>query len=218
MLALPDFRDSYLDRITVCTLVCAEAGWPEDDFLVEVEQPGCWMALGMNRVDDHHGHIHFEIAGDPMEPTDGTPVKKALIEEAWKHLETFVDAHADISVTAYYSVPVDDLPRRGLLRALSGLSTKVCGNQVSLTGGTMAIEGDLFTELRWKLDPDEGNEVVGGRLFGRGESKISDGILTNAFETARDGLNCFVFERKQEGRKHGEENRGPDAVLRRAQG
>jgi hypothetical protein len=197
-LILPDFHDPYLRELWACGHVrLDDPHWlPTRDSLETTYQipdgPQAWIRFTVNDQQDGRRHFHFDVwRVPPVErPAD---VRVGTLEEIQGMVARFQGACVNVNIVSEYRIPMNVLPRRGLISSFLGIEAQACGSTLSLDGGSMRISGaDTFCKLEWKCDADRQNVCV--NLFGSSQSEVSDGYLTGIVETMHDGLECFVLE------------------------
>ena len=201
---LPDFRDELLYELSACACACREdnkgVGWPEKgDTYLESGYSGhdhpAWIRLILDANDGEHCHFHVEVS---REKFDASSWFKSTSEgELVAAIEKLRGLTLDATLIAKYRVPMDSIPRRGIMRSLLGVSTQACGAEMFLSGATMDVESDLFRRITWQLS-DTDRDQVNVKVEAQSASTVGDDYLTRFVEVMRDGLDCFVFESTKE--------------------
>jgi hypothetical protein len=211
-LHLPDFRQPFLTGISFCSTVAIE---PSDDFGDVPREGYAWyeavgadqralfltqfnLCEGMGNHPPHH-HLHFNLdieshAGEVSEFPE-TP----LSELKDRSLLLF-GRKASASIIGYFSIPLSELPKRGVVNALLGVEAPASGWQLSLNGARFLVEGDTFTELSW--DVDEDLQCIKGTIEGEIEVTINDDVLTQLADFFEDGIYRLLVERTEGEKSH----------------
>lgn len=166
-----------------------------------------WIRLVVQAPGGSHLHLHVEISREEMDRIFQVVDLRDLLGV----IENFMGTQVYGSVTAKYSVPIERLPRRGILCSLLGISAEACGSEMILTGATMDIEGDPFNRLVWQVD-DENEDKVSVTLEADAEFEVEEGYLVKLSQVMREGVDCFVYE-SQENVEHVRQPQGQASTV-----
>src|SRR5437879_6090936 len=133
MLSLPDLQNGFIEDLIVCAQVVADHGWPEKRTRVQAEyrkdERVFWLYLVVNRVAPTHGHIHVELG-----PTE-SDADKVSLDQLFDLLRPFIGRSAEyMRIEGEYSVPLDELPRRGMIQNVLGMPAVLGGYELFMTG------------------------------------------------------------------------------------
>src|SRR5438105_4488892 len=113
-----------------------EARFPAND-------EGVAVRLIFERCDEGGGRLDLQIGHlDPIE--DDRAFEGVSLDRVRKILDALPGQDVDVSVTGKFLLPLNDLPRRGIVAKLLGVSTEVRGAQLQLTGAEMDVQSDEF--------------------------------------------------------------------------
>lgn len=195
---LPTFADPRLEALNVCAVFHRdEPSWRKLTPIgvqakCKTGQSQGWVQLTLERSNDVQGHLHLDIGRHGFyERFESRELKK--IEYVNEILGKLASQECDTHLTAHYKVPIDDLPKRGMIRTSLQLSTESCGSRLTLSGAKFAIDGDLFSDVEWEIsDFEQGVIAVGLHAFTEVEVKPS--FLIEVEQWMHDGFECFVLE------------------------
>lgn len=145
--------------------------------------------------EDTHGHIHLDLAKSSDDFASLDAFDLVPIDDLFKQIEPLKGHKVFASIAAGFVFSVEDLPIRGMIRTMLGVSTQSCGSQLSLTGAEMSIDGDLFQRLKWKLSDDD--ELVEAQLYADTETALASDYISSAARLMRQGVECFVLETEE---------------------
>lgn len=205
-----EFRDDEpLRTLSLCGTVCRKdpsTTWPVSEVRVQSKYQGSrgdiFVHLVIDRGEEDHGHFHLDFDLDLDWDSDDPRFRTVSVDEIQEHLEKMRGNIVQVLICGDFRMPLDELPRRGIISMLSSISTEACGAVLDLTGGTMSIRNDdQFHKLRWNIS-DSDLEV---RLFADSELEVDDEYAEKLADVMRRGIACFVLE-TQEKITNGDEN------------
>ncbi|MCH8216356.1 MAG: hypothetical protein IH892_06245, partial [Planctomycetes bacterium] len=154
-----------------------------------------WLRLLLDLEDGKPGHFHFDIGRDSVYGEQKS-LEIVDINEVHKLVDRFAGLDVRIALSAEYSIPLNQLPERGMISTLLGVETESCGVNLSVDGASMSIEDDVFTRIRWFYNKNK--KCIEANLEAQTESEIDDEYLEDAVELMRVGLECFIFETSED--------------------
>lgn len=201
-ISLPAFEDDFLNELMVCATFHTDSpSQLKSDESVRLQskytisEGTAWLRILLDSEDGTHGHLHFDIGRDSVYD-ELQSLETVDVSEVHKLVERFTDQAVDMVLSAEYSIPLDQLPARGMIRTLFEVGTESCGAYLSVDGASMSIDDDLFTKIRWYYN--EKKDCIEVTLVARKESVIDDKYLEDVVELMRNGVECFIFETSEE--------------------
>lgn len=204
-LSLPDLGQLHIEELHLCGYFGGDdeflSRWTTDGVNLQSRYPTKNGDISIRLVieaeigEDAYGHIHFDISKTPDGFASLHEFDIVPIDDLFKQLEPLKGHEVFASIAADFVFSIGDLPRRGMIRTVLGVSTESCGSQLSLTGAEMAIDGDLFRQLKWKLS--ENDWLVETQLYADTETKIGRDYISDAAELMRQGVGRFVLETEE---------------------
>lgn len=204
-LTLPDLFELGIEALHLCAYFDGDdeflSRWTTDEVNLESSYPTKNGEIFIRLVveaeigEDGHGHIHFDIAKTSDDFADLDEFDVVPIDDLFKQLEPLKGREVFASIAADFVVAVSDLPHRGMIRTILGVSTESCGSQLSLSGAEMSIHGDLFQRLKWRCSDDDG--IIEAQLYADTETEIGEDYISSAAKLMRQGVECFVLETEE---------------------
>jgi hypothetical protein len=79
-----------------------------------------------------------------------------------------------------------------MISRLLGFTQKSCGATISMSGGTLSIEGEGFCHLSFHHKPEK--KIVYVELYSVAESPMDSDYVERMSELMKIGTGCFVYE------------------------
>jgi hypothetical protein len=197
---VPRFRDARIQEATVCAFFHCDdpavfAGSPirvQAKCFVNDGEPG-WVRAMLTCDDDDnvHGHFHVEVGREPYF-SRREDLKEEELEFVSQLIRRMGSQKCSLFLGSDFLVPLDDLPRRGMISALLDLSTQAAGTELTLTGAKFSVADDPYLDVKWELD-DEG-ESLAVELTAFLEGAIAEDYLHKAADLLQTGFESFVLE------------------------
>lgn len=198
-LKLPDFLNPTITHISICATIDDEEaisfyadnekefdgdGKYGDDHWLHVS-----IAIGRHR--DRKLHLHVDAVRS-MDDYKAPPT--STIERMRAELERLYGKTAKGWLLARAKIPKSQLPKSGIVLAMSGISTSAAGEKLSLTGARMSFEGSQFDELEWRVAED--NALIYLDAFKK-DMLIDDDFLIVSGAFLTNGIRRLVLEKEE---------------------
>ncbi len=100
----------------------------------------------------------------------------------------------DVRISAYFDVPLKDLPEKGLIRAFS--PEQESGDvTVRMTGCTLSLTGAPVTGVRWNIREEGKKCIVRVSMKAERSETISEQYLTGLWDWMEQQFRLFVLRR-----------------------
>jgi hypothetical protein len=195
---LPDFSDPMLRLVVACGEIPVAGttivGVPERLRLQTVyqsaDQDNIWLQFTLDVKPDLY-HFHFDVRRESpyIEDEEFANVNAG---EIFAVVSKFEGAPVELRMSAEFVVPLDAIPKWGLIRALRDVRTESCGTAMSLTGATFELSGGDFAQLRFQQQNDDEKLCVS--LTANTDVKVDADYLPRMIVSLKRGLDCFVLE------------------------
>lgn len=203
-LAVPELQEFRLEQLSVCAFFDGDNDflsiWEKDEVGVYLSRDTSYgeyvvrMVIQAETGEFSHGHLHFDI-GRPESFDNYQSLEQVSQDQLNEHLAQLEEIDLDVHIGSESLLPRDELPQRGMIKTLLGVSTESCGSRLVMTGSTMEIEGDLFRLLRWNFREETG--MIDAKLSAETETTLDDAYLIHAASLMREGVECFVLETEE---------------------
>lgn len=199
-LHFPDFRQEYLTGLSACANFHAnrEHSLPGGVEIATAEYTAgeieIVVRLQIDSDDNVHFHLHLDI--DTKEASRNADNAMSSIDELKSLVLPYFGEDADIYWTGKFDLERSNLPRRGMIEALLGVTTTSCGADLELNGSKFAINSDSFTEMEWEWDAD--TDCICATIRAETSGPVGDNYLTHGADLLKAGLDCFVLENTSE--------------------
>lgn len=193
--------DDQLERFSLCGVICCH---DRDDFApLDGATVALWkwsspapenadFRLILETSDDDHDHWHFHVDASRRGLPNSASFCEVQLTQVEQLLERLAGEMVDASVTSRYSIPATMIPAHGIIQGMRHLRTEAGGATMTLSGATMSIKDDIFTEVSWKICED----TIRVTLEAETESPVGEGYFEAISTLMRGGLDRFVFERR----------------------
>jgi len=198
---LPQLNGSRFESLSVCAVFPADSVGlaefsPQEGTAKYESKYGppdgvCYIQHFADRFPTGEFHFHVNIV--PAKSFgDSPPATKSDLQEIKDRLGVFSGKHGDVVISGRYKVRKEHLPKHGVALGLSGISTQVSGEELSLVGATLSISGHPYDRLSWKVS----DEDVEGRLAASlWEATVEESYLLTALSTLESGIDRFLLEK-----------------------
>jgi hypothetical protein len=215
-LHLLDFRHRFLTGIAFCSTVDIQPGdehqeLPREGYAwydaVAAEQRALFLVQFniCEGTDTHprHYHLHFNLDLEDY-AAELSDFREAQLDELKAGVLPLFGRMASVGVIGHFSIPLSELPKRGMIQALLGVEAPAASWKLNLSGARFMVEGDTFTEVSWDVDDDW--ECINGKIEGFLQIEIGDETLTHIADLLEKGINQLLVERPEGEKSHGEKS------------
>jgi hypothetical protein len=197
---IPDLTATRLHQVAVCVFfeaddakacaVSAKSGILRAEG--PVEGGSHWLTLVVepsSEDEDGETHLHVNLFRaswfeDELPPPNGD------INRLNDIVEQFKGCTGRLYVFGSFEVPLEEVPKEGLVRELSRVSTEVGGLKISLSGAELSIQGGQFRRVNWSVRKDQ---LRGELRSGTSPIEISSTYVDDAVRFLSDGINKIIF-------------------------
>jgi len=150
---------------------------------------GGWL----RRKERWHLHIDCGLGSafegrDKPKPTHKKAEVMHLVEEA-------LGAQIDVHITAYFDIPLLELPEKGLIRAFAA-EQKTGDMAVKLTGAAFSLSGTPVNKIRWNRTGTD-KEMVHVSVAGERSVVVNENYLCESWKWINEQFLLFVLGRRQ---------------------
>ncbi len=198
---LPEFEGTYGLMLTACGQVRGKGlGYKAGGESAEVKVARYQTSSGsafirgcLRRKEGWHLHIDCGLGSafegrDKPKPTHKKAEVMHLVEES-------LGAQIDVHITAYFDVPLLELPEKGLIRALAA-EQKTGDMAVKLTGAAFSLSGTPVNEIRWNRTGKE-KEMVRVSVGGERSVVVNENYLCESWKWINEQFLFFVLGGRQ---------------------
>jgi hypothetical protein len=135
-------------------------------------------------------HLHVNILRRRnLGPLPKSNSKSSEVQAA---MQPFIGQRADVSLSAYFRVPIGDLPAEGgIIRPALALDAQLGDVTIKQTGAYLRIVGGPIDSVRWRM-PTDGQEIRVELEVDR-QVIIGDSYLTDCYNLARSAFRLLVL-------------------------
>lgn len=198
-LTLPAFDDPALITLSVCGMHDADQAdklaWlgEEGSLRVTTTNKSVDVLLAIERHPDKTGHVHIDVG----RPASFKWLKSDLeysevpASKFRDHIEKLIGLTLEVRATAEFRIPLDALPKRGLVTTLLELNTEANGMELRMKGCEMVVNDDLYSGFSFRLSNDAHCDVS---ILMKSTVGITNTYLVDFEKLAIQGIEWFAFE------------------------
>ncbi|HUY88878.1 MAG TPA: hypothetical protein VMV10_09105 [Pirellulales bacterium] len=156
--------------------------------------PPIWVEVAIDLWDEQTIHFHIERYRSNQSNEWSTLCDfQVVVKKITEFIALASERPLCIKTKGRMTVQNADLPERGLIARLLRTSDMACGVPISLTGGFLDVDNDLFTRIYFRQTAKK--DAVNIEIDFQTEDRFGLDFLSKADEILKLGANCFIFER-----------------------
>ena len=183
---LPDFKDTLCQHLTVCGQVSLKSAGQrallkKEQQLIATYRPSAGRTFA-RLISGNSTHLHVdctlrEVMGSKPPKTTAriADLKQAIVE--------FAGCGIDLGITAHFDYPIEMFHPRSLIGSITKKSGSG-GVSISLTEGTLELEGSPLTSLSW--DVGDSRDSIEITLQAERETTVSNDYIVESFSWIRN--------------------------------
>lgn len=204
-LIIPSIGNHHIQRLSACADVALLPGNPlitwlrtRKDRILHKDAKYSdteWIhsTCGVIKGDEPRAHLHLDLAVDSYFEDRQAPAT-STIEAIQEEVHKFESLELDVDIECKFRIQRESLPKRSLIAAILGLSTRSMGAKMNLTGAQMTVGDKVYRSFRWVLVGDDALEVA---IESQKKIVLDDHYLETLVSICTDGFNRFVLEKRK---------------------